>query len=319
MFDWFDTLFDLVQTRIFETVVQPIAYSLGLMAYSEMAYDGVAWFLYGMLQILLALVVIRPLESLWPAENWPDRRGTRLDIVYTLLARSGLLPLVFFVMLRPLTGALDGWLRLHGLILPNLEDLIPGLSEWPLISFLIYLVVIDAADYVRHRLQHRLQWWWELHALHHSQRMMSLWTDDRNNLLDGAISWFWFAMVSLLIGVPPGQFVLLVSAGRIIESLAHANVRMSFGWVGERLIVSPHFHRLHHAIGTGHEGRYFGCNFGTLFPWWDMLGGTANFEPGFPPTGIRDQLTGVNYGETFLDQQWLGLRRSFRAILGRKA
>ena len=317
MLDWFDALFDAMQTGIFQAVVQPAAYRLGLMAYSELAYDGVAWFLYGMLQILLAVLILRPLESLVPAENWPDRKGTRLDIVYTVLSRSGLLPLVFFVLLRPLTAAIDGWLRLRGWILPNLEDLIPGLAMMPLASFLIYLVLIDAADYVRHRLQHRLQWWWELHALHHSQQTMSFWTDDRNHLLDGAISWFWFAVIALVIGVPPGQFVLLVTAGRLIESLAHANIRVNFGWLGERMIVSPHFHRLHHAVGTGHEGRYQGCNFGTLFPWWDMICGTANFEPGFPPTGIRDQAEGVSYGETFWEQQKLGLRRSLRALTGR--
>jgi len=313
----FDALFDQVQSWIFITLIQPLAFRLGLMAYEELAYDGVAWFLWGAIQIVLLLAVVRPLESLIPAEKWPDRKGTRLDVVYTLLARSGFLPLIFFLSLRPLTASIDGWLRLRGWVLPNLEDLIPGLAALPLVSFFIYLFIIDGADYVRHRMQHRFSWWWELHALHHSQRTMSFWTDDRNNLLDSAIGWLWFAVVALAIGVPPGQFVLLANAARIVESVAHANVRLTFGKWGERLLVGPHFHRLHHAMGIGHEGRYQGCNFATLFPIWDIIGGTANFSPGFPATGIRDQVDGVDYGETFARQQWLGLRRSARALVTR--
>jgi sterol desaturase/sphingolipid hydroxylase (fatty acid hydroxylase superfamily) len=319
MFDWFDNLFDMVQTGIFENVVQPAAYRLGLMAYSELAYDGVAWFLYGLLQIVLLYAFVRPLESLWPAEEWTDRKGTRLDAFYTIIARTGLLPLVYFLAMRPLTASIDGWLRLRGWVLPNMEDLVPGLADWPLVSFFVYLIVLDAAGYFIHRLQHRVECFWQLHAVHHSQQKMSLWTDERNHLLEGAISWFWFATIALAIGVPPGQFVLLSTATRLVESFSHANLRLSFGRWGERLLVSPHFHRLHHAAGVGHEGRYRGCNFAVLFPVWDIVFRTANFEPGFPPTGVRDQWDGARYGETFGQQQWWALKRSARVLLGKPA
>lgn len=71
--------------------------------------------------------------------------------------------------------------------------------------------------------------------------------------------------------------------------------------------MSPRYHRLHH--GIGHEGAARGCNFATLFPVWDMLFGTAHFERAYPPTGIRDQLDGRDYGQGFWSQQWLALRR----------
>ena len=35
------------------------------------------------------------------------------------------------------------------------------------LSFFAYLIVLDFAEYWRHRFQHRFAWWWELHALHH--------------------------------------------------------------------------------------------------------------------------------------------------------
>jgi hypothetical protein len=64
-----------------------------------------------------------------------------------------------------------------------------------------------------------LRWWWALHAIHHSQRQMTLWTDSRNHLLDDLIGGFWFAVVALLIGVPPGHFIGLLIVVKTVENL----------------------------------------------------------------------------------------------------
>jgi hypothetical protein len=51
-----------------------------------------------------------------------------------------------------------------------------------------------------------------------------------------------------------------------------------------------------------------------LFPFWDILFRTANFELRWDATGVRDQLPaegGRDYGRGFWQQQWLGLRRIF--------
>ena len=89
-------------------------------------------------------------------------------------------------------------------------------------------------------------------------------------------------LLARLIGVEPGQFVALIAVSQLMESLQHANVRLWFGPVLERLVVSPRFHRLHHSIGVGHESRGAGTlgghNFGVLFPFWDLLFGTVQFR-----------------------------------------
>jgi sterol desaturase/sphingolipid hydroxylase (fatty acid hydroxylase superfamily) len=233
----------------------------------------------------------------------------RVDVTYTVLHRLGIFPLFFFLAFRPLFDAAQAWLHLHGVPTIGLETLLPGLAEAPLVAFLAYLVVLDFAQYWVHRAQHRVDWWWALHALHHSQRQMTFWTDNRNHLLDSVITDSVFAAIALAIGVPPAQFALLVVLSRTVESLSHANVRLSFGAVGERLLVSPRFHRLHHAIVASPHGGYRGVNYAVLLPVWDVLFGTADFrrEPG--PTGIDDQLAGRDYGEGFWAQQWLGLQR----------
>lgn len=42
--------------------------------------------------------------------------------------------------------------------------------------------------------------------------------------------------------------------GNFMQSVQHVNARLPYGWLLERVIVSPIFHRRHHAVGYGHEG-----------------------------------------------------------------
>jgi sterol desaturase/sphingolipid hydroxylase (fatty acid hydroxylase superfamily) len=279
------------------------------MEFSEQAFDAVEYVLLGVIQLGALYLVLRPLESLVPAERWSDRKAVRPDVLYTFLNRLGLVPVAVYAVLTPLVNTFDAELRAVNYIPPSLESWVPALAQHPFAAFCVYLVVLDLADYWRHRLQHRLRVWWALHSVHHSQRQMSFWNDDRNHLLDELVAGAWFAIVAFLIGVPPGHFVAAVLLTRFVENLSHANVRFGFGAVGERMLVSPRFHRTHHAIGIGHEGARFGCNFATLFPVWDIAFGTANFAYRGTATGIRDQLEGRDYGKTFLAQQWLGLKR----------
>ena len=309
-------LIEPVQSWLFQTLVLPLMHGLGFMAFADDAYEATGLFVLGLSEVVLVYLLLRPIEALIPAEQWNERRATRVDILYTLLYRSGALPLLFFLVLSPLLSSVDIGLRALGYLPPNLEEWIPALDMSPLLAFVAYLALIDLAMYAFHRMQHRFKWWWALHAVHHSQQQMSLWTDDRNHVVDGLLESLWLAMVALLIGVPGEQFVAIVFLMKLIESLSHANVRFGFGVIGDRLLVSPRFHRIHHGVGVGHEGRAQGCNFATLFPVWDILFGTANFDRIYPATGIRDQLTGADYGAGFVDQQLKGITRMWRVWRG---
>ena len=298
------------QQALHEHLVQPLLFAVGAMAYDEFAYDGLEWVVIGGLEIALLLAVMPWVERRWPAEPVVDRAAVRTDVVYTLLHRLGAIPMLAFLLIQPAADALEAWLRSGpGVSRPNLDQLWPGVTDQPLASFLIYLVVLDFVDYWMHRGQHAWRWWWALHAVHHSQRQMTFWSDQRNHLLDDLLRDAILAAVALAIGVAPGQFLALVVASRLVQNLQHANVRWRWGGPAESILVSPSFHRRHHAIGAGHEGAAGGCNFAVLFPVWDRLFGTADFAPGFVPTGIRDQLEGRDYGRGFWSQQWRALRR----------
>ncbi len=314
MFAWLDNAFSTAHEWLFQTAVQPLVFALGEGALLEDAHEGTAWLLVGLIQLVVMVAVIAPLQRWRPVEPMTDRATIRTDIFYTLIHRLGLFRLALFFAVDPLFDWLFGSLRSAGIGTFHLDQLWPGVTDVAVVSFVLYLVIFDAVDYWIHRGQHHFNWWWNLHSLHHAQRQMTVWSDNRNHLLDDALRDSLIVLVAQLIGVAPGQFIAIVALTQLSESLQHANVRFWFGSVGERLWVSPRFHRLHHSIGLGHEshgdGTLGGKNFGVLLPWWDMLFGTANFEKRYDPTGVRDQVEqGRDYGRGFWAQQWLGLQR----------
>jgi sterol desaturase/sphingolipid hydroxylase (fatty acid hydroxylase superfamily) len=312
--------FDTAQQWLFETAVQPAAYALGLGNLLEDAYTATGWLLVGLLQLMIMVVVFGALERWRPAEVVTDRHAVRVDMLYTFIHRLGLFRVAMFFSVEPLMDALFGWARVQGVNGIHLDELAapwwPGVSDTAWFSLIIYLLVFDFVDYWIHRGQHRFDRWWALHSLHHSQRQLTLWSDNRNHLLDDVIRDLVIVLVARAVGVPPGQFVAVVAVTLLVESLSHANTRVRLGGLLERLLVSPRFHRVHHAIGIGHEsqgpGSLGGCNFSVLFPIWDIIFGTADFSSPIEPTGIRDQLPGQggrDYGQGFWAQQWLGLKR----------
>jgi sterol desaturase/sphingolipid hydroxylase (fatty acid hydroxylase superfamily) len=321
--------FYAVHQWLFEAFVQPVAFALGLANVLEDAYIGTEWFLIGLVDIALLLILIRPLEKWRPVEAVIDKKAVWTDVIYTLVHRLALFRLALFFTIDPLMDIFKTQLHSVGVQPLQLETLWPGFTDIALVSFVIYLVALDFVEYWLHRAQHEFNWWWSLHSLHHSQRQMTMWSDNRNHLLDDVIIDVCMVLVATAIGVSPAQFILLIAASRVAQSFQHANVRLSFnGFAGgffERIIVSPRFHRLHHTIGIGHESpvparnatsaagpsqgaraptggsaanevasvgavTLGGHNFGVLFAWWDVIFGTANFEERYDATGVRDQL-----------------------------
>jgi sterol desaturase/sphingolipid hydroxylase (fatty acid hydroxylase superfamily) len=295
-----------------QVAVLPALYRLGLMRWEFLSFGWVLVALYGLAQMLLAFGVCMPLERLWPIERGGNPRLVWTDIAYTALARIGILPIATFVLFYAAQTWLNGVLVDHGYIPPMLETMIPPLFGHPVLTFFAYALILDFADYWRHRLSHRFRLWYALHAVHHAQRQMTVWSDDRNHILDEIISFTWFMLIGLLIGIPPLQFPILLLALRLVESFSHANIRLHFGRLGERLLVSPRFHRAHHAIGAA---GLRSVNYGAVFPFWDMLFGTADFSRDFAPTGDARAPEAMASGG-YLAQQWAGMRYLFRTFAG---
>ncbi|MDE2514853.1 MAG: sterol desaturase family protein [Rhodospirillales bacterium] len=307
MFTPLDRIFSIIAGWIDQNAILPILYHFGWMEWEELSFDWMLICVYGVFALLVTYAICWPLEALRPIERWSSRKAVLPDIFYTVLARVGVLPIVSFLVFYQVQVWVNGFVVDHGYIPPMLETLIPPLLGHPVLTFLAYALILDCSDYWRHRLSHSFRGWYALHALHHAQRQMSFWSDDRNHLLDDLIGALWFGVVALAIGIPPLQFPLLLMFMRFVESLSHANVRLSFGWLGDRLLVSPRFHRIHHGLLAA--GRV-SCNYGAVFPIWDMIFGTADFSDAWPATGDRNAPEAMVSGG-YLAQQWGGLTHAW--------
>jgi sterol desaturase/sphingolipid hydroxylase (fatty acid hydroxylase superfamily) len=305
-----------VQEFLFANIVAPLLYQFDLMAWAEDVFDGLDWFLFGCIQIFLIIVVLRTWERLAPAEKQERfAKASRADVLYTLFHRLGIFHGLVFIALSGFFFGVDSILHDFRFDRLNVESWWPGVTSIPAISFLIYLILLDFVDYLYHRASHVFNWWWQLHALHHSQTVMTAWSDNRNHILDDIMRAVVMSFVALMFGVSPGQFILLIALSEFLQSWQHANIKTHLG-PAKYLLVSPMFHRMHHAVGYGHEakgkpGVLGGCNFGVLFPWWDMLFRTAIFPKEVYPTGVRN----LTVSQNILTQQWQGLVHAFKEIM----
>ena len=268
------------------------------------------------LQLLLIAGVMRPLEGLIPAERWADRRHTTVDRHYTLLMLLGLFPLFSFLVLMPVAHLLGGG--------PTTEEP-SGLKAWlpwfehhPYLLLALYYVVYDCVYYWMHRAQHAIPWWWAMHSMHHSQRQMSCWTNDRSHYLDGMLQSFVLASVGLAMGVEPSEFALLVLISELLQNFSHANVALrlgALGKVGERVLVGPRFHRNHHMLRDEARPERHNCNFGQVLPWWDQLFGTALYhEEPLRATGVTDPEVDADNERGLIAMQWYTFKRFWGAF-----
>ena len=116
---------------------------------------------------------------------------------------------------------------------------------------------------------------------HHSQEELSVLTSFRAQPLMHTTG-FILAMIPVVALMPTRAIApVLITAYVCVGTLQHANLRWTFGPVG-RVIVSPAYHRLHHA--TDNQA----VNLGVVLTIWDVLAGLREV-PGPPRHGRADR------------------------------
>src|SRR5277367_2043846 len=128
IFSALDSLVSTVQTTLYVDIVQPLLFRFDLMGYDEDTYDSLYWVIVGVFEVLAMYAVLRPLEALRPVEKWENRKAVRVDVLYTWIAKLGILNLFFFFALQPLFDHVQGWLRLHNIANFEIDNLWPGVT-----------------------------------------------------------------------------------------------------------------------------------------------------------------------------------------------
>lgn len=299
-----------------EHVVEPVLRFTHLGNLLGEPDDVAAALLIAALQIAIIACVFRPLEAFYPAETWPKRNLTGVDLRFTVLL-AGLGPLLAFFVLSPIAVLFSRALAAIGLPFDGLLHYFPNIAQHPYLDFALYYLLNDLAYYGMHRAQHAVPWWWALHSMHHSQRQVNCWTNARVAYLDVVLTSCLLATVGMIVGVDVGAFAWLVLLTELVQSLAHTNTRLGFGRVVERLFITPRFHRLHHMLVDPERPHLHNCNYGQVLAIWDNLFGTALYHEPAHSNGVGDALIDADNGRGAIAMQWHALRRFARAFASR--
>jgi sterol desaturase/sphingolipid hydroxylase (fatty acid hydroxylase superfamily) len=224
--------------------------------------------------VLLVLAAVA-CERLWPAERRPFlARGHVQDASYFVLYILAVAP---FMTLLSVGSAVI--LRSHASWLQATWT-----AQWPRWTVVVVtLLAMDLCNWLAHWGDHRIGALWRVHALHHSQEELSVLTSFRAHPLMHTNGFLLATVPVLLITGANPLAPVLITIYVCLGTLPHTNVRWSYGPLG-RVLVSPAYHRLHHAVDGRQE-----ANLGIVLTVWDVLAGMARF----PVRGTAPCRTGL--------------------------
>jgi sterol desaturase/sphingolipid hydroxylase (fatty acid hydroxylase superfamily) len=180
------------------------------------------------------------------------------------------------------------WLTpfLASLVTPSFHGMFA--SGEPGLRLVAVLLAIDGLQYFLHRLSHALGWLWRMHAIHHTDIDVDVSTTIRHHPLESLVLLLAVAVIATVAGVTPGELALYGLIEFSVQLLAHANVALPARLERRMgaLVVTPAFHRFHHAL----DPRQSNANYGQVLTIWDRLFGTL--AAGAPPAefGVGEYL-----------------------------
>ncbi|TDL99526.1 MAG: sterol desaturase family protein [Flavobacteriaceae bacterium] len=137
------------------------------------------------------------------------------------------------------------------------------------------LILSDFFIYWAHRLQHKYDFLWRFHKVHHSAETLDWLAAHREHPLDSIYTVGIINLPAILFGFDLNSIAILVAFRGIWAIYIHSNVRLNLGFV-KKLIGSPDLHHWHHD-----KERDRG-NYANLSPIMDIVFGTyvcPDFEP----------------------------------------
>lgn len=149
------------------------------------------------------------------------------------------------------------------------------LTEVPfVVAFVVVFAMVEAAVYGLHRAFHASPFLWRFHAVHHTDTEVDVTTSHRHHTFEVVLVAVCLTPLLWVLNAPAAVVLSYYMLRLAIVLVSHSNLRIPealdrlLRWV----VVTPDFHRLHHA----QDRRYTDSNFGTVTPWFDYLLGTAS-------------------------------------------
>ncbi|GAB2807675.1 sterol desaturase family protein [Ferruginibacter profundus] len=234
--------------------------------------------------LLFLVLVFIPMEKVFPAKPGQKifRRHWVLDLCYFFgqyLVWSGLV--------LTLLNYFSFWL--NDLIDPNLRALIQKQPLW--LQSVEVLVLSDILIYWAHRLQHKVDFLWRFHKVHHSAEHLDWLAAHREHPLDSIYTVGLINLPAFIMGFRLEALAAIVAFRGIWAIYIHSNVRLPLGPL-KILIGSPELHHWHHDIERD------AGNYANISPIMDKLFGTYICPPQEPDNfGIKE-----NFPKNYIGQ-----------------
>jgi sterol desaturase/sphingolipid hydroxylase (fatty acid hydroxylase superfamily) len=212
------------------------------------------------LSFCFLVVVFRPLEMAFPAR--PGQRFFRpawwTDLCFFLgqyLLWGGLVVAALAAFGRWLDGVVPAGFR-------------QGVASQPWWLQAAEVVLLsDLLVYWGHRLQHRIDFLWRFHKVHHSAEHLDWLAAHREHPLDSIYTVGLINLPAIVLGFPLETLAGLIAFRGVWAIYIHSNVRINLGPL-RVLVGSPELHHHHHD-----RDRDAG-NYANLSPLMDVLFGT---------------------------------------------
>lgn len=141
------------------------------------------------------------------------------------------------------------------------------------LTYLIAFIALDFAGYLVHALNHKVNFFWNAHIVHHSSEEYNLACALRQSVSVFVKLFVILLLPAALLGVPASVIAVVAPLHLFAQFWYHTRHIKKMGFL-EHIIVTPSHHRVHHAMNK----EYMDKNFGQIFIVWDKLFGTFQKE-----------------------------------------
>ncbi|MCB9344021.1 MAG: sterol desaturase family protein [Lewinellaceae bacterium] len=175
--------------------------------------------------------------------------------------------------------------------------------------YFIAFMALDLSGYLTHRIAHRINFFWNKHAIHHSSEDFNLACALRQTIAGFVNMFTIFLLPAALFGVP-GKVIAIVAPIHLFAQFWYHTQHIGRMGFLEWFLVTPSHHRVHHAINP----EYLDKNYGQIFIFWDKWFGTFQEElPEVPAVyGITRPASTWNPIKINFQHIWLLIRDAWR-------
>ncbi len=216
--------------------------------------------------VLLILIILFYLDFRLPAYKRAlfMKKYRNRNIAY------GITSILVVSTLQIINQYLDG-------VIPRLSPL----SDYFLLDLVICFLLAELINWVAHYIKHKSNFFWKFHFQHHISPNYTVLLTTHTHFLDVLLIGSLTSVLLQLIGASELSIGIYLKFYLVFNIYQHTNRPLSLGFL-DRFIISPAYHKLHHAKDGD-------CNYGSTLTVWDVIFNKARW----PKATDEDYETGI--------------------------